>query len=319
LIWGPNLNKNITLSKITKKEKSFKTLDSLASKDSDNEKWVFRGQSDSNWKLTPSFLRPEQFDNFFKRCYKNDQDRISSGMQPLISDYITPKLSEVFKSEIFEFYAEYFKRNQRAEYIPRCELLDHSEDFQKFIDLAADYCGDGKLAIPEEISVPFLAYCQHYGIPTRLVDFSFNLQTAILFSLNLKSQNTCAIWCINIHDDAVKKVLKSYIPDYEINDNCHFQNGILLYKEQHVAIVNNDEVEFNDEKFDIPVSNTDKYDIDKLILDEINDTNKKQKGKYTSKNSPIKKFVYKQDCINKHCEENNLSINDLFVEKRQEI
>jgi hypothetical protein len=275
-------------------------------KNKNSEKWVFRGQFHNEWKLIPSFLRDEK--ELTKKVYP---DNLSERM----------KMSDLFHYETKEIYSEYFMRNQRAEYIPRCEYFDHSADFRQFIEFSYQYSKKGKVVTPDEVLVPFLSYCQHRGMSTRLLDFSFSAEKAILFSqydncdLNQKyygesESAKAAVFAINIYDQLVKETLKIYIPDYEINDNCNFQKGVMLYQEQQVGIVNKECVEYNDSYFGPIVP------VEDAILDKICEYKKSNIRKYPSESLPIRKFVFDRKFATEYCKNHDLSINDLFVERQ---
>lgn len=64
---------------------------------------------------------------------------------------------------------------------------------------------------PEDSLIDWLAYIQHYGGPTRLLDFSYSFYVAAFFSMQ-QSGNSPSIWSINVnqlisHNEKYKSLL----------------------------------------------------------------------------------------------------------------
>lgn len=84
------------------------------------------------------------------------------------------------------------------------------------------------------------ALAQHYGLPTRLIDWSYNPYTAAFFASNskrkYKSDEKISIWLLNyklLSDLFEPKTsdIKIYNPHYQWNDNARSQFGLFTYRE----------------------------------------------------------------------------------------
>lgn len=89
-------------------------------------------------------------------------------------------------------------------------------------------------ALPENDNlVEWLSLIQHYGGPTRLLDFSYSFYVAAFFAME-RSTSNCAIWAINLDllSEAVEQLanpeIKQYLYDKEgYFDTLLFSNYIL--------------------------------------------------------------------------------------------
>jgi hypothetical protein len=75
---------------------------------------------------------------------------------------------------------------------------------------------DSSIVIDDKDNVEWLALMQHYGSPTRLIDFTSSIFIALFFALDGSYDKDSVIW-------AVKKVAleKEYVKTYCEQNNCH--------------------------------------------------------------------------------------------------
>lgn len=154
-----------------------------------NGKWVFRGQSDSRYKLIPSAFRKNSEKYFFnlseqKFTLKNYLDTRILGEWGLLCDFYDRAdyngLDIPFNKTLQYRKNEYFANRKEIE-----------ESFEKWI--SDDF---------KEIT----ALAQHYELPTRLLDWTYDLYIALYFSISeylkeneieIKDKYIC-LWTFNI-------------------------------------------------------------------------------------------------------------------------
>jgi len=179
-----------------------------------NTRCIFRGQSSYKWTLIPSIYRkgvPEQ----------------------LMKDYPFPFTSGVeseklYFAKISQFFDYYFKKNQKGQNFPRCNDFDFSLSPVEYI-----YFRKGKsktLTIPEEGLIAFEQYCQHHGLYTHLLDWSYNIMVALCFAVQEESDDeNAALYVLNPVNQVVWQLIGFYTPEYNININAHNQCGVVSY------------------------------------------------------------------------------------------
>ncbi|MBN3100148.1 FRG domain-containing protein [Pectobacterium brasiliense] len=136
---------------------------------------------------------------------------------------------------------------------------------------------------------------QHYGLPTRLIDWSYNPYTAAFFASNsssLKKTGKISLWMMNarvlsdVFDSNFSDV-KIYNPHYQWNDNARSQFGLFTHKiisinkdvtalqnELYTEIINNDAIP-EDNKYDQLYTEYETFDESVSRL--INEYNAKMK------------------------------------------
>lgn len=177
---------------------------------------VYRGHGNSEWELKSTFDRQE-FDNFFIKNFtyrhqaefellKNFQDSCD-----LAGVYLPSDGSEIRKKQL-KHYNEFFGVEELTEV--KMEWFN-----QEFFELAA--------------------FAQHYGVPTRLLDWSKNPFVACYFAnSNALEQNydlnkKITIWVLNYTDldSTLKNVLKILDLPKGVNQHISHQQGVLTYTE----------------------------------------------------------------------------------------
>ena len=67
--------------------------------------------------------------------------------------------------------------------------------------------------VPEN-DLEWLAYMQHFGAPTRLLDWTYSLHVAIYFALEIPDPDGYAVWAINqdwLQEQSLEAIKKSYV------------------------------------------------------------------------------------------------------------
>lgn len=154
-------------------------------------KWVFRGQSDSKYKLIPSAFRKNSEKYFFDLPEQNFA----------LGDYLNIRILREWRL-LCDFYdrADYnglrVPFNKTSQYLKNEYFINRKEiekNFEKWI--SNDF---------KEIT----ALAQHYELPTRLLDWTYDLYTALYFSISeylkeneieIKDKYIC-LWAFNIEN-----------------------------------------------------------------------------------------------------------------------
>jgi hypothetical protein len=194
--------------------------------------YVFRGQKSVDQELIPSVLRNENHELIWSiyRFSKpiEDQDEWSENQYQVEYDllknfYDRADYSGLYTPEISRF------RNRLHDLFP----LD-------FINLEEEW-------LPDEL-LEIAGIAQHYGIPTRLLDWSYDYYVALYFSvIGVLDPQYCEIdstvWALNyqffeFYWNTVKRSpLRFFRPSYNGNPFLSAQKGVFtLWKEQRISI-----------------------------------------------------------------------------------
>nr|WP_308471801.1 FRG domain-containing protein [Pectobacterium brasiliense] len=188
----------------------------------------------------------------------------------------------------------YKKANAHGLYVPRSKFMSHAmeKDYISFEALMRLYGYETWL---ERDLLEIASLAQHYGLPTRLIDWSYNPYTAAFFASNsssLKKTGKISLWMMNarvlsdVFDSNFSDV-KIYNPHYQWNDNARSQFGLFTHKiisinkdvtalqnELYTEIINNDAIP-EDNKYDQLYTEYETFDESVSRL--INEYNAKMK------------------------------------------
>ncbi len=200
--------------------------------------FIFRGQgTHKKWELLPSLLRDNEvlynLNNFnaYNEIFKSE----GYYGELLSLEYLLRIL------EVEQVQNTYNSISYDQTEAPTSEFLDKFiyEPFNSKINHIDDLNLFNEWPIKE--IVPLIAYSQHIGIPSRMLDFSYDFSTALYFALKQAmlndtfSKESCEVISLN------KKILNDFelydfehninfnIPNAKYNPNATLQSGILMY------------------------------------------------------------------------------------------
>lgn len=82
-------------------------------------------------------------------------------------------------------------------------------------------------------SLEWLSLLQHYGAPTRLVDFTYSWYIALFFAIESLSSSNSSLWCINLQE------LKNGIKIYGINPTASHPIIFDAYEKEVCELIDN--------------------------------------------------------------------------------
>lgn len=204
-----------------------------------NSGFIYRGEGKDNYILLPSVLRKENETKLYQ---------LSKLGSPLLCQRDTEELQRGAEFSLLQDF--YLKANYNGLKIPRSELLIKSE--QLGIQNITSAFNSSKW-IPKDLEET-AALAQHYGVMTRLLDWTFNYNVAVYFASINALKDICngtntkyiVLWALNYRQIEETsnglKALKSelfplnfVIPPYNENKNLNAQKGILSYWQSSIT------------------------------------------------------------------------------------
>lgn len=198
--------------------------------------FIFRGQSKESYELIPSAFRYS----------KDAQDEYNFNTLLKMVKEVSPDENDL-DTEIFQVFIEYsllqkFYRiaNHSGLNVPCINDFIFNANWRY---IKNKFKGHDFYWIHKDL-VELVALAQHYGIPTRLLDWSFDIYVALYFAARgackkidkyNKLDNNLCVWAINYDFFSTKLKesipLKFIVPTYHNNLNICAQKGILSYFE----------------------------------------------------------------------------------------
>lgn len=200
--------------------------------------FIFRGLKQKEYELIPNFHR------WFTKTGMYDKRFGKHGDIPLnqIIEYIAidPRIAQkCLINEILLLCKFYQKCNKTGLHIPSNVNLDTF--FSSYLMWVSELCeAVGNKWIPNDF-LEFTALAQHYGIPTRMLDWTYDINVAAYFACHCNredKEHDYAIYALNkrlintiqynqkMHNKEVMP-LKIVTPRYSDNPNIYAQQGVL--------------------------------------------------------------------------------------------
>lgn len=231
------------------------------------EGFVFRGHQSGSYKLVPSVLRDK-----IKVTDANGnvvEDDKSAPFDLSNTEFIQKNIEYIELRKFFDICDVNSLRLPSVDNI-RQALYSHNDIILSFLN--------GGEWLPYELH-ELAALAQHYGMKTRLLDWTTSLDTAVYFAVNKEAQLTkedllskdsqyVAIWALNLSVTfGVDTPLKIIRPPYHGNPNLAAQRGLFTFWKVsglHIPLRGGTD----EEKMEVFKRLTNRTPLDELIVDE---------------------------------------------------
>lgn len=190
------------------------------SANSDLERYIFRGHSSDQYQLVPSALRLEAKEKFWEtsRMGKPYEDQSEEEAWQIAAEY----------NLLRNFYR---LADRKGLYVPHSERV-RQQMLNSTDSLFSDFCTSTVTWLSQEL-LELAGLAQHYGLPTRLLDWSHDPLTAAYFAAaSAKPDTNISVWALDAdtyaywNTTSLSSPLKFVTPPYHGNPNLSAQVGL---------------------------------------------------------------------------------------------
>jgi hypothetical protein len=210
-LWSPNDGDQIGLGirelRFSNAREMLLALNPLSGLFEDPSRWIYRGHADGAWRLLPSFHR----DELWKRLTRRPEAFVPSE---------TPEEQRVTLEK------ELYRR-----FVVAIDAGGLRVPGGLQVGSLLDRVGD---PWPSRHFLPVLALAQHYGLPTRLLDWSRQARVAAYFAAQPSDADELVIWALDAdyiseQHIAFRPTIKVAVTARADNANLHAQSGLFTF------------------------------------------------------------------------------------------
>lgn len=245
-------------------------------------KYIFRGESSLTYKLLPTALRDDAHNSIWKLA--------RAGMKGKECEF-----SQVMGE--FLLLSDFFKKcDENGLYIPNTDRINS----RYFTQIDLGFLLNSEVWLPSDL-YELAGLAQHYGVPTRLIDWTKDIFVALYFACigvlknKFEKEDRIVIWVLNsttiqTETDSQLKIIK---PIYKGNPNLAAQQGVFTMWEINKPYLcsGNNEKDKN-HNLEVMKQSITRETLDKLILNKVGSTKKDLFYKIEIPN-PEAKTIYK--------------------------
>ena len=207
------------------------------------DKFIFRGVEDSEFQLIPSALRGDNINDFVDEKF-NITVRFNKYLEALDHDIV----SQVHSFGEIQFRKELNALMNFLNYTDKSGLkIPIKQETRELIEHDIEKKFDENSHWPDSDFYEVISLAQHYGIPTRALDWSYDYRVALYFAVkniladdyknNDEKPDNGVLWAFNykyfevnhMFDTSMPFPVQYYRPEYNSNPNLNAQKGLFTF------------------------------------------------------------------------------------------
>lgn len=235
------------------------------------DKFIFRGVEDSEFQLIPSALRGDDINDFVDESFDitlwvdsgnideynqitgKDLQYCEGMLYPVRFNKYLEELDDYIVDQVHSFGEIQFRKEINAlmnflNYTDKSGLkIPIKQETRELIEHDIEKKFDGNSYWPDSDFYEVISLAQHYGIPTRALDWSYDYRVALYFAVkniladdyptNDEKPDTAVLWAFNykyfevdhMFDTARPFPVQYYRPEYNSNPNLNAQKGLFTF------------------------------------------------------------------------------------------